>query len=238
MRSGKINQRRSNRTRKNNGQRSTRQQTMLYRTVDMEKVALINKQVNIQYSLYAVQNIALGVSFYSWSSSTSAGSPVIYQSMLIDLFAAAEFTYYAPQYALFRCKGVMIRPIPTSNLANMLDTPPVYLDLYLGGGVASVQPTGPARSDSSLELKINNVTSAGQSIYYLFPPVMEGSAGYSLPGRSSWQATTGTSAAGGLYLVQGYLNVPGFNITSSTFLRVAAVDVIFDVDFTMPSYFT
>lgn len=198
----------------------------------------VNRKVNINYSVYAFYNNLAGTQFYTFNSSNVQSLATIYTNTYADLLVNTEFTTLIGQYNVYRIKGVAIKA-STSFLSsvNLLDAPPVFLDMGIFASTSTLTSLAAARSDNAMEVKINNLGDETQVLYYSMPPLVSGVSGTPMMGSSVWIGTTAGSSSGSFYLTLGSLASPSFSTLAINYIqRVLNVEVIYDVDFAAPTF--
>ena len=229
--------RNNNRKRKNNkDKQSAENRVILFRTNRSIIGKTVRRQVNLQYSVYAVYNYTASQTFYSFSPSLTQGTSLNYANILNDCFVSPEFIAFANQYSLCRIQAVSLKPVNSCFNSTASDLPPFYLAPAVLNTPTSLTVSNVARGDNALENKVTSTQNITAMVTYRLPAFISGANGYPIAGSSTWMGCATVSSTGGLYLTLGYLSPPQYpsTVAASVQSRVCTVDVVFDVTFGHP----
>jgi len=190
------------------------------------------RDINYQLVVYSAYNTTSGASY-----TLSNANPSLWTyDVLAAVFASQEFIDLQDQFACYCIEGFHYTYSSSlgPGLTSVQALPPMFLATNYGN-TGSVNVTNVARSDASVELKMNSVSAGKQIIQYELPPVLFGYHPAIIAGSSVWFSTASPIASGTLNLMIGYLQVPTFLSTASNqFIPVGVIDVHVKVKFAQP----
>jgi len=194
----------------------------------------VSKCINIQVPIYAIQN-GSGVDMYSLNYNPSQASPTLLVDIINLMIASNEYVDLVKDFGFIQLQSLAMKLSPTVATSQYLDVlTPVFVTPIVGG-LNTYTTDSAAASDSSVELLLNSTNNRGISRTYDLPTVAIGSSGYAFGGTGCWIATTSYSSSANLKLLIGYKSAPTFN-TSTRSLKIAVVDVCFNMKFACPTF--
>ena len=188
------------------------------------------RDINVQVQIYAYYQA--GIAGYSFTSGTVNNSI----DVLAGAFASQEFVDLQDDFACYRVEGfysTFSSTIGPGMTAVQALTPSFLAVNY--GHTGSINVNNIARSDASVELKMNNLGGSKQVLEYELPPLVVGSSGLPLYGLNTWFASNAPISGGNLILMLGFLQAPTFLSTATTqFIPVGTLDVHLKFRFAQP----
>jgi len=196
--------------------------------------APVIRDINVQVPIYAVQN-GSGVDMYSLNFNSSQASPTLQVDLINLILGANEYVDLVKDFGFVQLYGLAFKLSPTVSTSQYLDVLTPIFATPTVGGLTTYTTDSAAASDSSVELLLNSTNNRGISRTYSFPSVAIGSSGYAFGGTGCWIATTSYASSANLKLLIGYKSGPTFN-TSSKSLKVAVIDISFNMRFACPTF--
>ncbi len=194
----------------------------------------VERNINIQVPIYAVQN-GSGVDMYSLVLSTAQSTPTLNVDIINLAIASNEYVDLVKDFGFVCLKSLSLKLSPTVSNSQFLDVLTPLFACVTAGGLTTYTTDSAAASDASVELLLNSTNNRGISRTYTLPSVAIGSSGYAFGGTGVWIATTSYSSSANLKLLIGYKQAPTFN-TSSRYLKIAVIDVSFNMSFACPTF--
>ncbi len=234
----------NNRKRNNRGRRRGRQgnngngkmhQLQLFKKVPLMQKEL-TRQITLSVPVYANLFAATPAASYSLNSSPLL-APILYYNVLGNLATETEFLRLTADYNFFRFSKIGYRINCTFMPGRILnDAPDLYFNSQVLNSITGLTKEGNAKADTAFPVKLNNIGSQAAYFESSLPGVIQGVSGYVF-GSNVWINTNSTAwTSASIYMTVGSLLDPTFDssIAVNTSVRVAAVEILFDLCFAGP----